>query len=193
MGFLHCVGSGEVVVLAGVDDYTCEAVDDAAHELVHECALHVDVAEQDAVECVVEHDIETFEGTHCGDFRHTEAGAVVAEADVATHFLAHFVEGFAHDAEVLLRCERAAEAFGGSAVRHIVEEALSGGADNCDDVGALTGSRLSLHHIFIDVAGGHDYVKVWFRTFADGFKIMFLLFATVGDALDGGIDVGFES
>ena len=53
---------------------------------------------------------------------------------------ADLVERRTHQAEVLLRRIRAAEALRGGAKRDIVEQALAGGADHGDDVGPLLGS-----------------------------------------------------
>ena len=188
----HGVGGGQVVVLTRVDDDAREAVDDTAHILVDEGALHVDVAEQDAVEGVVQHDIEAFESAHDGDFGHAETRAVVAEADVAAYLLAHFVQGLTHDAEVLLRGEGAAKALGGGAVRHIVQEALACGADHGDDVGSLTGTGLGLHHILVDVTRGHNNIKVWLGAFADGFEVVLAAGAAGADACQALVDDGLQ-
>ena len=158
MGLLHRVGGGQVVVLTGVDDHARIGVDGAGEGLVHQGALHVDVAEQDAVQGVVQHDVQALEGAHGGDLGHAQAGAVVAHADVAAQLLAHLVHGLAHQAEVLLGGVGAAEALGGGAVGHVVQQGLAGGADDGDDVGALAGGGGGLHHVLIDVAGGHDQV-----------------------------------
>ena len=64
---------------------------------------------ENAVQSVVEHHIQTFECAHYGDLGHAEARAVVAQADVAADLFAYFVQSLAHDPEVLLRGERAAE------------------------------------------------------------------------------------
>lgn len=158
MGLLHRVGGGQVVVLTGVDDHARIGVDGAGEGLVHQGALHVDVAEQDAVQGVVQHDVQALEGAHGGDLGHAQAGAVVAHADVAAQLLAHLVHGLTHQAEVLLGGVGAAEALGGGAVGHVVQQGLAGGADDGDDVGALAGGGGGLHHVLIDVAGGHDQV-----------------------------------
>ena len=70
---LDGIGGSQVVVLASVDDNSGKAIDDAAHVLIDERALHVDVTEQDAVECVVKHDIKALKGTHDGNLGHTQA------------------------------------------------------------------------------------------------------------------------
>ena len=72
VGSLDSVGGGQIVVLTRVDDDAGKAIDDAAHVLVDERALHVDVAEENAVEGIVQHHIQTFEGAHDGDFGHTQ-------------------------------------------------------------------------------------------------------------------------
>ena len=68
------------------------AVDDAGEVLVDDRALHVDVAEQNAVESIVQHNIQTLQSTHSGDLGHTQARAIVAQADVAVLLLADLVE-----------------------------------------------------------------------------------------------------
>ena len=132
----------------------------AAEVLVDERPLHVDVAEDDAVHGVVQHHVEALERAHRGDLRHAEAAGVVAEADVAAELLADLVEGGAHEAEVLLRGVGAAEALGGLAEGHVVEQALGRRADDGDHVGAGAGGRLGLGRVLVDVAGGDDDVDV---------------------------------
>ena len=158
---LEGVGGGEVVVLAGVDDDAGAGVDEPREVLVDERALHVDVAEDDAVHGIVEHHVEALEGAHGGDLGHAEAAGVVAQADVAAELGADLVEGGAHEAEVLLRGVGAAEALGGLAVGHVVEQALRRGADHGDHVGAGARGGLGLSGVLVDVAGGDDHVHVW--------------------------------
>ena len=50
MGLFHSVGGGQVVVLAGVDHHAGIGVDGTGEGLVYQGALHIDVAEQDAVQ-----------------------------------------------------------------------------------------------------------------------------------------------
>ena len=69
---------GQVVILARVDDDARVAVDNAGEILVHDRTLHVDVAEQDAVQRVVQHDVEPFQCAHRRDLRHAQTRAVVA-------------------------------------------------------------------------------------------------------------------
>jgi hypothetical protein len=58
--------------------------DDPAREvLIDERALHVDVAEQDAVHGVVEQHVELLDGGHPGDLAHAEARRVVGLREVA--------------------------------------------------------------------------------------------------------------
>ena len=189
---LHGIGGGEVVVLAGVDDYASKTVDDARKGLVDERSLHVDVAEQDAVQGVVEYHIKTFQRTHGGDLRHVETRAVVAEADVAAHLLAYLIQSLAHDAEVLLGGEGTAEAFGSGAVGHIVEQALARGADHGDDVGTLTGTGLGLHHVLVDVTRSHDDVEIGLAALADCLDILLATQAVAAHLGDGGIDDGLQ-
>ncbi len=192
MSLLDRVGCGEVVVLARVDDYAGEAVDYARHILIDQRALHVDVAEQNAVQGVVEHHIQTFECAHYGDLGHAEARAVVAQADVAADLFAYFVQSLAHDAEVLLGGERTAESLGRRAVGHVVEQALARGADYGDDVGALSGCGLCLYDIFVDVTRRYDYVEVGARPFADGGDVVFSTLAVGCDFGDAGVDIRFQ-
>ena len=165
--FVEGVGGREVVVLAGVDDDAGARVEHAGQVLVDERALHVDVAEDDAVHGVVEHHVQALERAHGGDLRHAEAAGVVAQPDIAAQLLAHLVEAGAHEAEVLLRGVGAAEALGGQAVRHVVEQALRRGADDGDHVGAGAGGRLGLHDVLVDVAGGDDDVDPRFDRVAE--------------------------
>ena len=192
VSLLYSVGGGEVVVLAGVDDNACIAVYYAAHELVNKRALHIDVAEQDTVESIVEHHVKTLKGTHSGYFGHTETRAIVAKADVAANLFANLVKSFAHDAEVFLRGESAAEALCGGAVRHIVKQALTRCADNGDDVGTLTCGCLSLYYVLIDIAGGNDYIEIGFRALAYGVEVILFLGAAVFDAFQRCLNVRFE-
>ena len=73
--------------------------------------------------------------------------------DIAVLLLAHFVQSRTHQAEVLLGGVSAAEALGGSAVRHIVQQGLTGGTDHGDDICALLGAGLGLDDILVDVTG----------------------------------------
>ena len=70
MGGLHGIGCSQVVVLSGVDDHSCKSVDDPREELVYESPLHVDVPEEDTVEGVVEHHVESLERAHDGYLGH---------------------------------------------------------------------------------------------------------------------------
>ena len=158
VGLLHGVGGGQVVVLAGVNHHARIGVDGAGEGLVHQGPLHVDVPEQNAVQRVVEHHVQALERAHGGDFGHTQAGAVVAHADIAAQLLAHLVHGLPHEAEVFLGGVGAAEALGSGAVGHIVQQGLAGGADDGDNVGALAGGGGGLDNVLIDIAGGHNQV-----------------------------------
>ena len=82
--------------------------------------------------------------------------------------LAHFIKSLTHDAKVLLGGESAAETFGGSAVRNIVEQALTRGTDHSNDIGTLACACLSLDNIFVDVTRSNDNIKVRLRAFAYG-------------------------
>ena len=62
---------------------TCHGVDAAREVLVDERAHRIDVAKNDAVERVVQHEIEAFQRAHGRDLRHAETGAVIHEAHVA--------------------------------------------------------------------------------------------------------------
>ena len=192
VGLLDGIGRGQVVVLTRVDDYTGESVDYTRHELVDERTLHVDIAEQDTVECVVEHDVESLQCTHGCDFRHTETGTVVAKTDVAADLLAYFIQRLTHDAEVLLRSERTAESLGRSAVGHVVEQALSRGTDHGDDIGTLTGCRLCLYHILVDVTRSDNYVQIRFGAFAQRLQIVGATGFAGIDPLDAGVDCGLQ-
>ena len=73
MGGLHSISSGEVVVLAGVDDDAGITVDDTGEVLVDEGTLRVDVAEEDALQRVVQHHVQALQCAHGRDFRHTKS------------------------------------------------------------------------------------------------------------------------
>src|SRR5574344_521689 len=172
MSGFDSVGGCKVVILTCVDNHSGESIDNTRPILVNHGTLHIDVAEQDTVKGVIQHDIEALEGAHDSDFGHTKARAVVAEADIAAEFFAHLVQCFTHDAEVLLRREGTAKPFCCSTIRHIVKQALSRVADNSDDVSTLACTCLSLNDILVDVSGSHDDIKVRLRTFAYGVQIM---------------------
>ena len=159
--------------------------------MVDEGALHVDVAEQDAVEGIVQHNVEAFESAHDGDFGHAETRAVVAEADITAYLFSHLVEGLAHDAEVLLGGEGAAEPFSGGAIRHIVEERLARGTNHCNNVGSLTGTSLGLYHIFINITRGHDDVEIGFRTLSYRLDIFFTAQTVTAYFLNSSVDNWF--
>ena len=108
-GLLDGVGGRQVVVLARVDDDPGDGVDPAGKVLVDERAQRIDVAEDDAVERVVQHHVQPLERSHRGDLGHAEPRAVVHEADVAADLRLDRVEGGAHEAEVLLGRVGAAE------------------------------------------------------------------------------------
>ena len=189
MSLLVGVSGGKIVILTSVDDNAGKAIDDTAEVLVNQRALHIDVAEQDSVQCIVEHHIQSFQGTHGGNLGHAETGAVVAEADVTTNLFAHFVQRLAHDAEVLLCGKGAAEAFGGGAIWHIVQQALTRGANDGDDVSTLAGTGLCLHHILIDIACGDDDVQIGLATLADSGDILLTALATATDTGDISVDI----
>ena len=163
MGRRDSVVGGQIVILTGVDNHAGIAVDHAGEILVNDGTLHIDVAEQNAVQRIVQHHIQTLQSAHSGNLRHAQAGAIVAQADVAMLFLAHYVQSGTHQAEVLLRSVGAAEALRGCTVRHIVQQGLAGGADHGNDISALLCGRLSLRNILIDITGSHDDIQI--RTF----------------------------
>ena len=114
---LDGVGRRQVVVFARVDDDAGRRVDAAREVLVDEGPEGIDVAEDDAVERVVQHHVEPFERAHRRDLGHAEARAVVHEADVTADLRLEAVERRAHQPEVLLGREGAAEAARRGAVR----------------------------------------------------------------------------
>ena len=198
LGGQHGVGGGDgvvggqVVILTGVDDNAGIAVDDTGEVLVDDGTLHVDIAEQDAVQSVVQHHVQTLQSAHGGDLGHAQAGAIVAQADVAVLLLAHLVQRSAHQAEVLLGGVGAAEALGGSAVRHVVQQGLAGGTDDSDDVGTLLGASLSLNDILVDVAGGHDDIQVGAFLVAPVAQVLVALGNVLVDASHSGVHHGLD-
>ena len=156
---LHRVGGRQVVVLAGVDDDPAARVELPREVLVDERALHVDVAEQDPVHRVVEQHVEPLERRGRGDLRHAQPAGVVGEHHVAPEPLRSLVERGAHDAKVLLRRVRSAEAFGRRAVRHVVDQRLRGRADHRDDLRAGLRGGDGGGAVLVDVAAGDDHVQ----------------------------------
>ena len=77
VGRLDGIIGRQVVVFPRVDDDAGVRVDHAREVLVDERPLRVDVAEEDAVERIVEHHVEPLERAHRRDLRHAEAAAVV--------------------------------------------------------------------------------------------------------------------
>ena len=150
---------GQVVVLAGVDDDPGATVDHAAHVLVAERPLRVDVAKEDPVHRVVQHQIEPLERPARRDLGHAQARGVVGEAHVPADLPHHLVERGPYAAEVGLGRERPAEALGGLAVGDVVEQALRGRADDGDHVGAGPRRGLGLARVLMDVARGDDHVE----------------------------------
>ena len=148
---------------------------------------------KDAVERIVEHHVKSLKGTHDGYLGHTQAGAVVAQADVASYLLSHLVQGLAHDTEILLCGIRAAEALGSGSVRHIVQQGLAGGADDGDDVGTLTCGGLGLHHVLVDVARSHDYIDIGLGTLSYLFDVVLAPFPAGLDFLHRCLYRSFES
>ena len=57
MRLLDSVSRREVVVLTRIDDDAGKAIDHTTGVLVDDRALHVNVAEEDTVEGIVEHDV----------------------------------------------------------------------------------------------------------------------------------------
>ena len=107
-------------------------------------------------------------------------------------FLADLVKRLAHDAEVLLGGEGAAEALGRGAIGHIVQKALAGGADNGDHVGALACSCLGLYHVLIDVTRCHDDVEVGLGALTDGLEVVLAACPTRADACHALVDDGLQ-
>ncbi len=119
----------------------------------------IDVAEDDAVERVVQHHVEALERAHRRDLGHAEARAVVHQAHVPADLGLDGVERRAHQAEVLLGGERAAEARRRRAVGHVVEQRLRRRADDRDALGAGARGRLGLDDVLVDVPGGDDRIE----------------------------------
>ena len=67
------VVGGQIVVLTGVDDNAGITVDNTGEVLVNDGTLHIDVAEQDAVESIVQHNIQALQSAHSGDLGHAQA------------------------------------------------------------------------------------------------------------------------
>ena len=193
MGGGDGVVGGQVVILTGVDDDAGIAVDDAGEVLVNDGALHVDIAEQDAVQSVVQHDVQTLQSAHGGDFGHAQTGAVVAQTDIALLLTTHLVQSLTHQAEVLLGGIGTAEALGGGTVRHVVQQGLAGGTDHGDDVGTLLGAGLGLDDILIDITGGHDDVQVGAFLVAELIQECVAVSNVLVDASQGCVHIGLDS
>ena len=161
----------QVVIFAGVEDNAAVADDDSGEELVYNGSLHVDVAEQNAVQGVVEHDVQTFQST----------GGVVAQTDVSADIFTDSVQSLSHDAEVFLRCIGTAETFGGGAVGNVVQQGLCSRSDNGDDICTLAGCSFCLVDVFVDVAGRNDDVQIRLLSFADRRQVFFSLSRLLAD------------
>ena len=184
---------GQIVVLTGIDDNAGITIDDTREVLVNDGTLHVDVTEQDAVQRVVQHNIQTLQSAHSGDLGHAQTRAVVAQTDVTLLFSANFVQSSTHQAEVLLSSVGTAEALGGSAVRHIVQQGLTGGTDNSDDISALLGTSLSLDNILVDVTGSNDDVQIGAGLIAELLQELVTGSHVVVDTLQSGVNNGHNS
>ena len=183
-----CIICGQVVIFTGVEDNTAVTDDDSGHVLVNQSSLHVDVSEQDAVDCVVQHNIQSFQCAHCSDFRHAHAGGVVAQSDVSANFFAHFVQCLSHDSEVFLGCISTAETFGCRSVRYIVQQGLCSSTDYSDNICPLSCSGLCLNHVLVDVSGSNDYVDVRFLAFTDGVQVFLSLCLLFVNSCEGSLD-----
>ena len=180
---LVCIVCGQVVVLAGVEDDIGITDDNSGEVLVDQCSLHVDISEQDPVDSVIEHDVQTLDRTHGCDLRHTHSGGIVAQTDVSADFFADLIQRFSHDPEVFLCCVGSAESLGRRSVRYVVQQRLGRRSDDRDDVSALTGSRLCLHHVFVDVSCRYDDVQIRTLAFSDGCQILVSLLRLLADLL----------
>ena len=139
-------------------------VDHAREVLVDERPLRVDVAEEDAVQRIVEHHVEPLERAHRGDLRHAEAAAIVGQQHIPVDTLTDLIERGSHDPEVGLRRVGPAEALGRLTVRNEVEQRLAGAPNDGDDIGTLHRGRLALHGILEDVSRRDDDIEhrlVW--------------------------------
>ena len=88
--------------------------------------------------------------------------------------------------QVLLRGIGSAKALGGGAERHVVEQALAGGADHGNDVGPLLCRGARLDHVLVDVAGGHDQIEPGCRAFTKGLDAFLAQRTLGGNLLAGG-------
>ena len=119
--FFHSIGSSQIIIFACVYNNPCKSVDYARHKLVNQCSLHIYIPEKNAIKCIVEHYIKTFECANGSYFGHTQSGAVIAQANVTTCLLSHFVKRPAHDAEIFLRGKSSSKTFGGSSERNVIQ------------------------------------------------------------------------
>ena len=161
---LHSISSCKVVVLTCVDDNTCKTVDYSRHELVNKGSLHVDVAEEDTVKGIIQHNIQSLKCTHNCNFRHTQTRTVVTYSNVSAKFLTNLVHCLTHNLEVGLGSISSAESLSCNTVRNIVQQTLSGCTDNGNDISTLSCCSLSLNNILIDVTGSNNYIQVRFWT-----------------------------
>ena len=99
--------------------------------------------------------------------------------------LADLVERGAHQAEILLRGIGAAEALGRCAIGDIVQQRLTRGTDDGDDVRALLCARLGLDNILIDIAGRDDDVQIRAFLVTELLEILVAAADILVDALDG--------
>ena len=163
MRLFNRVGRGEVIILARVNYYARERVDNAREILVDYRALHVDVAEQYAVKRVVKHNVEPFKRAHRRYLGHTKTRTVVTEPNVALFLASDLVERFTHEPEILLRRVCSSKALRRSAIGNIIKKALTRRANYGDYIRALLRCGLRLGYILVGVSRRNDYIKI--RTF----------------------------
>ena len=183
MCLLDSISRREVVVLTRVDDDAGEAIDHTTGVLVDDRALHIDITEEDTVERIVEHDVQSLKSSHDSDLWHTETRAIVTETHVLATLLAYLVKRFAHDAEVLLCRIGTTEALGRSTVGNVVDQALSRSTDHRDNVSTLSCSSLCLDHVLVDITRSNDHIEVRLRALTDRLKVVLAALSMLDDAL----------
>src|SRR5207249_3589747 len=94
------IGGRQVVILAGIDDDASGSINASRKKLINKGAFEIDIAKNDAIEGVVEHHIKPLESTHRSNFWHTEARAVVRQADIASNLPTRLIKRIAHQLKI---------------------------------------------------------------------------------------------
>ena len=191
-GLIDRVGGREVIVLAGIDDDARIGIEHPAEVLVHERALHINIAEQNAVHRVVEQHVEPLERADRRDLRHAQTACIIREQDVTAEPLRDLVQRGAHDGEVRLRRIRAAETLGRGPERNEVEQRLAGRPNYRDDLCARLGRGHRRGAVLVNIPAGDDHVEQRRRQLRKSFEQIFALDPPGAHPCERVVDVGAQ-